>query len=150
MSAPHPVEFRQRAVELARTGDKPVAAPAKDLGIGESCLRNWMAQGVPMTAVADRSTTAEKREFAELAGVTVSSYRIRLRRNRISWCKSEPPTVTSIAATSQPPIMTPPASYMEYVSYSCSKIPASTGFPENPLSSDGAAVAEAHRQPVCR
>jgi transposase-like protein len=44
MPAPHPVEFRQRAVELARTGDKPVAALAKDLGISESCLRNWMAQ----------------------------------------------------------------------------------------------------------
>ena len=44
MPAPHPVEFRQRAVELARTGDKPVAALAKDLGISESCMRNWMAQ----------------------------------------------------------------------------------------------------------
>jgi transposase len=42
--APHPVEFRQLAVELARTGDEPVAALAKDLGISESCLRNWMAQ----------------------------------------------------------------------------------------------------------
>jgi len=31
MPAPHPVEFRQRAVELARTGDKPVALLAKDL-----------------------------------------------------------------------------------------------------------------------
>jgi transposase-like protein len=44
MPAPHPPEFRQRAVELARLGDKPVAALAKDLGISESCLRNWMAQ----------------------------------------------------------------------------------------------------------
>ena len=43
MPAPHPAEFRQRAVELARAGDKPVAALAKDLGISESCLRNWMA-----------------------------------------------------------------------------------------------------------
>jgi transposase len=44
MPAPHPVEFRQRAVELARTGDKPVRELARDLGISESCLRNWMAQ----------------------------------------------------------------------------------------------------------
>ena len=44
MPAPHPVEFRRRAVQLARTGDKPVAVLAKDLGISESCLRNWMAQ----------------------------------------------------------------------------------------------------------
>ncbi|WP_103349850.1 transposase [Amycolatopsis sp. CA-128772] len=36
-----PTEFRQRAVELARLGDKPVAALARDLGISESCLRFW-------------------------------------------------------------------------------------------------------------
>lgn len=42
--APHPPEFRRRAVDLARLGEQPVAAIAKDLGISESCLRNWMAQ----------------------------------------------------------------------------------------------------------
>jgi transposase len=42
--APHPPEFRRRAVELARVGDKRVAVVANDLGISESCLRNWMAQ----------------------------------------------------------------------------------------------------------
>ena len=44
MPVPYPVEFRQRAVELARTGDKPVRELARDLGVSESCLRNWMAQ----------------------------------------------------------------------------------------------------------
>jgi transposase len=33
MPAPHPAEFRRRAVELARTGDKPVAQLAKELQI---------------------------------------------------------------------------------------------------------------------
>jgi len=42
--APHPPEFRRRAVELARLRDKPIAEIAKDLGISESCLRNWMSQ----------------------------------------------------------------------------------------------------------
>ncbi|MGH8833998.1 MAG: transposase [Actinomycetes bacterium] len=42
MPAPHPPEFRRRAVGLARLRDKPVAAIATDLGISESCLRNWM------------------------------------------------------------------------------------------------------------
>jgi transposase len=42
--APHPPEFRQRAVELARQRTKPVAELAKELRISESCLRNWMAQ----------------------------------------------------------------------------------------------------------
>ena len=44
MPAPHPPEFRRRAVELARRRDQPVAQIAKDLGISESCLRNWMAR----------------------------------------------------------------------------------------------------------
>ena len=67
MPAPHPPEFRQRAVELARQGAKPVAKIAKDLGISESCLRNWMAQ-----ADADENgsqvklTGTEKKELAEL------------------------------------------------------------------------------------
>ncbi|MGH3903643.1 MAG: transposase [Pseudonocardiaceae bacterium] len=52
--APHPPEFRQRAVELARQGDKPVAALAKDLRISESCLRNWMAQADADEMVARR------------------------------------------------------------------------------------------------
>ena len=67
MPAPHPPEFRQRAVELARQGTTPVSKIAKDLGISDSCLRNWMHQ-----ADADehpggkRLSGGEKREFAEL------------------------------------------------------------------------------------
>ena len=38
--APHPPEFRRRAVELARERAKPVGELAKDLRISESCLRN--------------------------------------------------------------------------------------------------------------
>jgi transposase-like protein len=44
MPRPHPPEFRQRAVELARLREQPVSKIASDLGISESCLRNWMAQ----------------------------------------------------------------------------------------------------------
>jgi transposase len=43
MPAKKPEEFRRRAVELARSGDKPVAEIARDLGISESGLRRWMA-----------------------------------------------------------------------------------------------------------
>jgi transposase-like protein len=45
-SCPHHTspKFRQRTVELARQGGKPVAQIARDLGISESRLRNWMAQ----------------------------------------------------------------------------------------------------------
>lgn len=62
MPAPHPTEFRQRAVELAQQGDKPVAQIAKELGISESWLRNWMAQAVANEkGSAARLSTAEKK-----------------------------------------------------------------------------------------
>ena len=44
MPAPHPPEFRRRAVELARQGDKPLVQLAKDLGVSRSCLQNWLRQ----------------------------------------------------------------------------------------------------------
>jgi transposase len=64
--APHPIEFRQRAVELARTGDKPVSELAKSLGISASCLRNWMTQADADENGGPRLTTAEKKELAGL------------------------------------------------------------------------------------
>jgi len=44
MPAPHPPEFRRRAVEPARERSVPIAQLAGELGISESCLRNWMAR----------------------------------------------------------------------------------------------------------
>lgn len=44
MPRPHPPEFRERAIALARTGDKPIDQIAADLGISASCLRNWIRQ----------------------------------------------------------------------------------------------------------
>ncbi len=66
MPAPHPIEFRQRAVELARTGDKSVVSLARDLGISVSCLRNWMAQADADQNGGIRLTSAEKKELSEL------------------------------------------------------------------------------------
>ena len=67
MPAPHPPEFRRRAVDLARLGDEPVAVIAKELSISESCLRNWVAQSDADAGVTDsRLTSADKRELAEL------------------------------------------------------------------------------------
>ena len=66
MPAPHPIEFRQRAVELARKGDKPVAQLAKDLGVSESCLRNWMSQADTDDNGGANLTSAEKKELSEL------------------------------------------------------------------------------------
>ena len=64
--APHPPEFRRRAVELAREKTKPVAELAKDLRISESCLRNWMAQADVDEGARPGLTSAERKELAEL------------------------------------------------------------------------------------
>lgn len=67
MPAPHPPEFRRRAVELARERAKPIAELAKDLRISESCLRNWMTQAdVDESDSETRLTSADKKELAAL------------------------------------------------------------------------------------
>ena len=67
MPAPHPPEFRRRAVELARLGEQPIAALAKQLQISESCLRNWLAAAEADENGSDTGlTNAEKRELAQL------------------------------------------------------------------------------------
>lgn len=68
MPAPHSPEFRERAVALARLGDKPIITLAKELGISRSCLQNWLAQADADQEgqTSGRLTTAEKAEIAEL------------------------------------------------------------------------------------
>jgi transposase-like protein len=67
MPAPHPPEFRRRAVELASERSKPIGELARDLGISESCLRNWLAQAdADDNGSATRPSSAEKKELAEL------------------------------------------------------------------------------------
>ena len=66
MPAPKPVEFKRRAVELARQGDKPVAEIARDLGVSESGLRRWMAQADIDEGKRQGLTSAEKKELARL------------------------------------------------------------------------------------
>lgn len=66
MPRPHPPEFRQRAVELARLRDKPVAAIASDLGVSESCLRNWMVQADVDEGRREGLSGRERDELVEL------------------------------------------------------------------------------------
>ena len=66
MPRPHPPEFRQRAVELARERAKPVAQIAKDLGISESCLRRWMDLADVDAGRKEGVNSAERAELVEL------------------------------------------------------------------------------------
>lgn len=67
MPVPFPPEFRQRAIELARTSDKPLGEVAAELGISRSCLQNWIRQD--KADAGDHSagmSSMEKKELAEL------------------------------------------------------------------------------------
>jgi transposase-like protein len=66
MPRPHPPEFRQRAIELARLKEKPIAKIAADLGISESCLRNWVHQADVDEGVTEGLSTDDRAELIRL------------------------------------------------------------------------------------
>jgi transposase len=64
----YPEEFRREAIKLALLGDKPHYKLAKDLGISDVTLRNWLRQ--------------EKAERGERPGGLSSDEREELQRLR--------------------------------------------------------------------
>lgn len=67
MPRPYPREFREGAVTLARQGERPVGEIAKELGIAESCLRNWLKQDrLDRRERDDGLTSKEREELREL------------------------------------------------------------------------------------
>ena len=66
MPAAKSPEFRRRAVELARLGEKPISQIAKDLGIAESGLRRWMKQADIEDGRRPGLTDADRAELREL------------------------------------------------------------------------------------
>jgi transposase len=78
MPAPHSPEFRQRAVQLVREGTASVAKIAKDLGISESCLRNWMTQS-DADDNGDPRLTARKRKSWPSCGAVTGCWSRRMR-----------------------------------------------------------------------
>ena len=66
MPRPHPPEFRKRAIELARLREKPIAQIAADLGISESCLRNWLHQADVDEGAKQGLSSDERAELVRL------------------------------------------------------------------------------------
>ena len=65
MPAPHPKEFRDDVVAVARKGEAAIAKLAADFGISESCLRNWMRQADVEDGVRPGTSVAENSELRE-------------------------------------------------------------------------------------
>lgn len=66
MPAPYPPEFRLRAVELARENGKPISETARDIGVSETCLRNWLSQADIDGGHKAGLTSSEKEELSRL------------------------------------------------------------------------------------
>lgn len=71
MPAARPPEFRRRAPDLVAQGSL-VGQTARDLGISESCLRNWMNRDAVDSGRKAGVTTDEHKELVDLR-----------RRNRV-------------------------------------------------------------------
>ncbi|GAB3110923.1 transposase [Janibacter alkaliphilus] len=66
MPAPHPKEFRDDVVAVARKGETPIAQLAKDFGISESCLRNWLKAADVEDGIRPGVTRADSEELKDL------------------------------------------------------------------------------------
>ena len=72
MPKPYPQEFRDDVVAVARKGVAPLNQIAKDFGISEGCLHNWMKRADvadgnrPGTTVADAAELREARKRIRL------------------------------------------------------------------------------------
>lgn len=66
MPAAHPKEFRDDVVAVARRGEASIAEVARDFGISESCLRNWLKSADVEAGVRPGTTRQESDELREL------------------------------------------------------------------------------------
>jgi len=63
---PYPEQFRREAVELVRKSGRPVSEIAKDLGVTEQSLRNWVRQADVDAGRAHGLCSEEKEELRRL------------------------------------------------------------------------------------
>ncbi|MFY9265643.1 MAG: transposase [Solirubrobacterales bacterium] len=66
MPKPYPKEFRDDVVALARSGQAPVNQVAKDFGISEGCLHNWLKKADIEEGLRPGLTEADRQELREL------------------------------------------------------------------------------------
>ncbi|MBK5232873.1 MAG: IS3 family transposase [Thermoleophilia bacterium] len=66
MPKPYPKEFRADVVAVARTGHAPITQIAKDFGISEASLHNWMKKAEIEDGHRPGLTDADRKELREL------------------------------------------------------------------------------------
>ena len=63
---PYPPEFRAEAVRLVKTSGESIGQIAKDLGVSDQTLRNWVAQDDVDAGKRPGLTSEERAELREL------------------------------------------------------------------------------------
>jgi len=66
MPKPYPKEFRDDVVAVARKGEAPLEQIAKDFGISEGCLSNWMKKADVEDGTRPGVTEKQSAEVREL------------------------------------------------------------------------------------
>ena len=59
-------EFKAEVVEQCRAGDRTIAQVARDLGLVDTSVRNWVNQAEIDAGAKDGLTSAEREEMARL------------------------------------------------------------------------------------
>ncbi len=65
MPKPFPEEFRRDVVAVARKGEAPLTQIAKDFGISQSCLKNWLKRADIEDGARPGRTPDESTELRE-------------------------------------------------------------------------------------
>jgi transposase len=66
-ATPHyPPEFKREAVRLVRSSDRSIPQIAKELGVSDNSLRNWMKQAQIAQGEREGLTTEERQELRRL------------------------------------------------------------------------------------
>ena len=66
MPKAYPKEFRDDVLAVARTGHAPITQVAKDFGISDACLHNWLKKAEIEDGHRPGLTGAEKAELHEV------------------------------------------------------------------------------------
>ena len=64
--APDPPQFKEEAVRLMRSSEKPLARISRELDVSEQTLRNWRKQKEIDEAEREGLTTEEREELGRL------------------------------------------------------------------------------------
>jgi transposase len=75
---PYPEEFRREAIKLALLGDKPRRQLAKELGISDVTLRNWIKQKRAERGERPGGLSSDERE--ELKRLRDENAKLRMER----------------------------------------------------------------------